>query len=363
MTVPPPAFGTPAAAPAAVRSGAGTAGAVRRRLDGPGPKASAGPAGASSQADRDRPVAGAPGAAQRADHRQPAATRPRPTSGVRDPRVVEPARAGRPAYGRGYGNGAGGRAGGGTPPLLVIAHGSRDPRHAAAVRELTARVTAARPGLRVDTAFLDFCAPSVASAVERLAADGVRDAVALPLLLTRAFHAKSDIPAVLREATAALPSLRLRTAGVLGPSPLLVAALERRLREAGLRPEDRSSTGVVLASAGSSDPEANAVIAAIAREWRRTGWCAVRPAFASASPASGEDTTGAVRALRAQGVRRVAVAPYVLAPGRLPDRIARGAHAAGADLLADVLAPAPELTTLLLHRYDETRVPSPSGLS
>jgi len=240
----------------------------------------------------------------------------------------------------------------------VIAHGSRDPRHAAAVRELTARVAAARPGLRVDTAFLDFCAPSVPSAVERLAADGVREAVALPLLLTRAFHAKTDIPAVLREATAALPSLRLRTAGVLGPSPLLTAALERRLRQAGLRPGDRSSTGVVLASAGSSDPEANAVIAAIAREWRRTGWCAVRPAFASASPSSGEDTAAAVRALRAQGVRRVAVARYVLAPGFLPDRIARGARSAGADVLADVLGPAPEVATLLLRRYDQSRVPA-----
>jgi sirohydrochlorin ferrochelatase len=235
-------------------------------------------------------------------------------------------------------------------PLLVIAHGSRDPRHAASVRELTARVAAARPGLRVDTAFLDFCAPSVPRAVQRMAADGVRHAVALPLLLTRAFHAKSDLPAVLRESTAALPSLRLRTADVLGPSPLLTAALERRLHEAGLRPGDRSSTGVVLASAGSSDPEANAVIAEIAREWRRTGWCAVRPAFASASLPRTED---AVRALRADGVRRVAVAPYVIAPGFLPDRIADGARAAGADVLADVLGPAPELAELLLRRYDE----------
>jgi sirohydrochlorin ferrochelatase len=240
------------------------------------------------------------------------------------------------------------------PPLLVIAHGSRDPRHAATVRELTGRVAAARPGLRVETAFLDFCAPSVPQAVQRLAADGVGEAVALPLLLTRAFHAKSDIPAVLRESTARLPRLRLRTAEVLGPSPLLTAALERRLREAGLRPGDRASTGVVLAAAGSTDPEASAVIAEIAREWRRTGWCAVRPAFASASLPRTED---AVRRLRADGVRSVAVAPYVLAPGFLPDRIERGAREAGADVLAPVLGAAPEVAELLLRRYDEARSP------
>ncbi|RFU85043.1 sirohydrochlorin chelatase [Streptomyces triticagri] len=236
-----------------------------------------------------------------------------------------------------------------SPVLLVVAHGSRDPRHAATVHALVRRVRAERPELRVETGFLDFNAPSVPRVLEALAADGARDVVALPLLLTRAFHAKADIPAVLHESLARLPQLSVRQAEVLGPSPLLRLALERRLAEAGVRDEDRSTTGVVLASAGSSDPEAIAVIAEIAREWRRTGWCAVRPAFASASLPRTED---AVRALRAEGARRVAVAPYVIAPGFLPDRIARGAREAGAEVLADVLGPAPELARLLLERYD-----------
>ncbi|MFB6816554.1 sirohydrochlorin chelatase [Streptomyces sp. NPDC056347] len=240
------------------------------------------------------------------------------------------------------------------PVLLVIAHGSRDPRHAATVHALTARVRSLRPGLRVETGFLDFNAPPVPRVLERLAAEGAESVVALPLLLTRAFHAKSDIPAVLGEARRRLPGLRVRQAEVLGPSPLLNAALQRRLREAGLGPADRASTGLVLASAGSTDPEAIAVIAEIARELRHTGWCSVRPAFASAPSPGGFPGTGdAVRALRAEGMRRVAVAPYVIAPGRLPDRIAAGAS--GADVLAEVLGPAPELARLLLDRYDEAR--------
>ncbi|MBI0296989.1 sirohydrochlorin chelatase [Streptomyces sp. PRKS01-29] len=246
------------------------------------------------------------------------------------------------------------------PTLLIIAHGSRDPRHAATVDALRARVRSLRPGLRVEAAFLEFNAPRVPQVLARLAAEDATEVIALPLLLTRAFHAKTDIPAVLREATARHPRLSVRQAEVLGPSPLLVDALERRLHEAGLRPADRSSTGVVLASAGSTDPEAIAVIAEIAREWRHTGWCAVRPAFASASLPRTED---AVRALRADGVRRVAVAPYVIAPGRLPDRIAHGAEAAGADLLAPVLGPAPELARLLLTRYDEAHRTGPVLLS
>ncbi|MFC8655849.1 sirohydrochlorin chelatase [Streptomyces parvus] len=246
------------------------------------------------------------------------------------------------------------------PTLLVIAHGSRDPRHAATVHALTERVRAERPGLRVETAFLEFNAPSVPRVLERLAAQGADEVVALPLLLTRAYHAKTDIPSVLREARARLPRLRIRQADVLGPSPLLNATLGRRLREAGARPGDLPRTGLVLASAGSTDPEAIAVIAEIARELRHTGWCAVRPAFASALLPRTED---AVRELRAEGVDRVAVAPYVIAPGRLPDRIAAGAEAAGADVLADVLGPAPELARLLLKRFDEARLPVGASLS
>ncbi|GLX21186.1 MULTISPECIES: sirohydrochlorin chelatase [Streptomyces] len=235
--------------------------------------------------------------------------------------------------------------------LLVIAHGSRDPRHAATVHALVGRARSLRPGLRAETAFLDFNGPTVSQALASLYLSGVREVVALPLLLTRAFHAKADIPAVLAESAVRLPDLSVRVADVLGPHPLLVASLERRLAEAGLglTPADRATTGVVLASAGSTDPEAIAVIAEIAREWRHTGWCAVRPAFASAALPRTED---AVRALRAEGVRRVAVAPYVIAPGFLPDRIAAGAEAAGADVIAPVLGAAPELARLLLHRYD-----------
>lgn len=238
-----------------------------------------------------------------------------------------------------------------SPVLLVIAHGSRDPRHAATVHALVERAGSLRPGLRVETGFLDFNAPAVPRVLERLAAEGVEDVVALPLLLNRAFHAKADIPAVLHEASARLPRLRIRQAEVLGPSPLLLSALERRLYEAGLDPSRKRSTGLVLASAGSTDPEAIAVIAEIARELRHTGWCAVRPAFASASLPRTEDAVGQ---LRAEGVRRVAVAPYVIAPGRLPDRIAAGAREA--DVVADVLGAAPELARLLLRRFDEARI-------
>ncbi|WP_369184346.1 sirohydrochlorin chelatase [Streptomyces sp. Y1] len=231
-----------------------------------------------------------------------------------------------------------------TSTLLLVAHGSRDPRHAATVAALVARVRAARPGLEVATAYLDHCAPRIPQVVGRL-----DDAVAVPLLLGRAYHAKHDIPAALRSAGCALP-----VADVLGPSPLLLAALDRRLAETdpALRgAAERARTGVVLAAAGSSDPAADAATRAVAAQWRRTrGWAAVEVAYASAA---GPRVPDALAALRAAGAERTAVSPYLLAPGRLPDRIAGAA--AGADLLAPVLGAAPELAALLLRRYDEAR--------
>ncbi|MFJ6385364.1 sirohydrochlorin chelatase [Kitasatospora sp. NPDC092039] len=233
-----------------------------------------------------------------------------------------------------------------TPALLLIAHGSRDPRHAATVAALVEEVRAQRPGTEVATAYLDHCAPRIPQVVGRLA-----DAVAVPLLLNRAFHAKHDIPAALRAAGSRLP-----VADVLGPSPLLLAALDRRLAGAGLDVSSaavRARTGVVLAAAGSSDPAADAATRAVAAEWRRTrGWAAVEVAYASAA---GPRVPDALAALRAAGATRTAVAPYLLAPGLLPDRIAAAAEESGADVLAAVLGPAPELAALLLERYDEAR--------
>ncbi|MBA0052079.1 sirohydrochlorin chelatase [Streptomyces sp. AJS327] len=247
------------------------------------------------------------------------------------------------------------------PALLLVAHGSRDPRHAVTVAALTARVRALRPELRVAACYLEFDAPSVPRALEELYADGVREVVAVPLLLSRAFHAKTDIPAALAGALARLPGMAVRQAAVLGPDPLLVRALERRLRECGPPARPRHATGVVLAAAGSSDPEAIAVTAETAREWWRTAqWCAVRPAFASAAAPRTED---AVRALRAAGADHVVVAPYVIAPGFLPDRIAAGAREAGADLLAPVLGDAPELARLLVRRAEQAQAARPLALA
>ncbi|MGH8938989.1 MAG: sirohydrochlorin chelatase, partial [Actinomycetes bacterium] len=54
----------------------------------------------------------------------------------------------------------------------------------------------------------------------------------------------------------------------------------------------------------------------------------------------------------AGGARRVAVASWFLAPGRLPDSVAHAAHAADPDaLVAEPLGADPEVAQIVLDRY------------
>jgi sirohydrochlorin ferrochelatase len=240
-------------------------------------------------------------------------------------------------------------------PLVAVAHGSRDPRAAATVTQLLSAVRARAPrrglpGLDVRAAFLDHCAPSLPQVLGSVPADG--PAVVVPLLLTAAYHSKADIPAQLAAAAAARPGLDVISAGTLGPHPLLLAALERRLREAGVAtgdPAARARTGVVLAAAGSSDPAANATIAELAARWaRERGWRAVLPGYASAA---GPRPADSVRALRDGGAERVVVATYLLAPGYFADKIRDAALVAGADAVSSALGAAPEVGDVVLDRY------------
>jgi len=220
------------------------------------------------------------------------------------------------------------------PALLAVAHGSADPRAEQVLDALIARVRSERPGLVAVLAHLGFSDPSVPAALESLARQGVGEVVVVPLLLTAAYHAKVDLPAVLSRAALDHPQLAIRLAEVLGPHPLLFDLLRGRLSEAGVEP----GMSLALAAAGTSDPAANAELADAAASLGAT------IGFASGSPA----ITDVIADLRARGARQVALVTYVLAPGELADRL----HDAGADVVTEVLGAAPEVVDVVLSRYD-----------
>ncbi|MFB9466882.1 sirohydrochlorin chelatase [Streptomyces cinereospinus] len=232
----------------------------------------------------------------------------------------------------------------GPPALVLVAHGSRDPRTLATVHGLLDRIRELRPGLRVHLGHIELNAPLLP---DTLAALGDDTAILVPLLLSRGYHVKQDIPEM-----AAAARARTRIAAPLGPHRLLVETLHRRLTEAGWRTpateSARRSAGVVLAAAGSRDPDAAFDTGRTAALLAARLGVPVLPAYASAaSPTVPE----AVRVLRSEGRHDIALASYFTAPGRFSTECAQAAPGTA----AAPLGAHPLMARLILTRYDETR--------
>lgn len=234
------------------------------------------------------------------------------------------------------------------PALVALAHGSRDPRSARTVRELVSEVRAMRPDLRIETAFLELSRPDFHTVVDRLVRSGVEEIVVVPLLLTEAYHARVDVPSAVGEALARHQGLKIRVTQVLGLGQVFLDVLDKRVRESLVGARVRELDGLVLAAAGTTDPLAMQSIQRLARLWGQRHRLPVVPAYASASPpATGE----AVRALRAQGRRHIAVGSLFLAPGLLYDRAAELALEAGAVAVAQPFGADPDVARVVLARY------------
>jgi sirohydrochlorin cobaltochelatase len=235
--------------------------------------------------------------------------------------------------------------------VLVVGHGSADPAGAAQFRDLVARVGKLLAPVPVGGGFIELSPPPLTEAVGDLVQDGVRRLVAVPLMLVAAGHAKGDIPAALHREQLRHPGLAVAYGRPLGPHPALLAVLRERLADAG------PDTVVLLVGRGSSDPDANAEVAKVARLLAETTPVAgVEYAFVSlAAPG----VPAGLDRCRLLGARRLVVLPYFLFTGVLPRRVA--SQAAGwADShpelelrTADVIGDCDELAALVAERYAE----------
>jgi sirohydrochlorin ferrochelatase len=203
--------------------------------------------------------------------------------------------------------------------LVLAAHGSADPRSAANAHAVAGRLRTMRPGLDVRVAFCELNTPRLADVL-------TPDAVVAPLLLADAYHGRIDIPRQIAGC-----GVTVRQAGVLGEDDRLVTVLHERLAALGVSTLDQQ-LGVLAVAIGSTHAEANARTAQVARKLiAGTQWRCVTTAFATGSgplPAEGANW------LRRRGARRVVIAPWFLAPGRLTDRVAKYAAAEGIPIAA-----------------------------
>lgn len=227
-----------------------------------------------------------------------------------------------------------------TPPVLVLtAHGSADPRSAVTTRAVADTIRRLRPDLAVVPAFCEQTAPNLVDVLREV---GDR-AVVAPLLLADAFHARTDIPAMI-----AASGTTARQARVLGEDDQLVAVLRRRIAEAGVSVED-SDVGVIVTAVGSSRPEANARTSTVASAVAiGTRWVGTTTAFATGPKPS---LPAAVHRLHRLGAGRIVIAPWFLAHGKITDRVADFAVAQGIPM-ASPLGAHRLVAETVLDRFD-----------
>jgi sirohydrochlorin cobaltochelatase len=222
--------------------------------------------------------------------------------------------------------------------VLIAGHGSRDAEGIAEFLTLAGHYRRHRPDVPVEISFLEFARPTIQEGFDRLAQTGVSTIVMVPGVLMAAGHAKNDMASEVRLARQRYPQLDIRMAAALDVQPQLLQLCRLRYQEAlaGRPAADPSATLLLLVGRGSSDPDANANIAKVARflqEGYPAGWSAV--AFSGIARPLLEE---AMPVCERMGFRRVVVQPYFLFTGVLLKRIY--------DYVAKCSAARPELEIL-----------------
>ena len=220
-----------------------------------------------------------------------------------------------------------------TTALLTLSHGSRHPEAAANVMALT-HAAGELAGVLATAAHLEFNDPPLDEAARCLAAQGIREAVVVPLLFTEGYHQRIDVPEALAQASAA-SGVHLHQARGLGTGEDMARLLAERVSE--------GTDTVVLYSVGSSDERANAAVADLARRVGELAGCTAKVAYA---------TRGERQPVEPDGNQEVVV-PLFVSPGLLLDRLDEEAEHGGREP-RQVLPPLGKaLAGIVSHRYSE----------
>ncbi len=212
--------------------------------------------------------------------------------------------------------------------LVLVAHGTRSSQGLQTISDLAAGL-AGHVG-PVLTAFVDVLGPNP----RELLAGITGSATVVPAFLASGYHVNTDLPARVWESG----HRQAVITPALGPDPVLAEVMLARLLEAGWRPGD----AVVMAAAGSSDPEAHRDLQ-IASDLLADLVGEVHLGFVATGAPKVADVVGA---LAGRG-RRVFVASYLLAPGVFHTRLL----GCGAQAVTAPLGDHPKLLGLLADRF------------
>ena len=141
--------------------------------------------------------------------------------------------------------------------VLVVGHGTRDLVGQAQMRSLACQAAGQLSPLTTQLGFLELASPTIAEGVARLAADGVRRMLTVPVLLFRAGHADRDIPdAVAAAAQQHNIEVLHQTAPIEHQSTLLTLSAQRfsdalRAADCASVPSDRIALALIARGSSS----------------------------------------------------------------------------------------------------------------
>ena len=245
----------------------------------------------------------------------------------------------------------------GTPPaLLVVGHGSRDPRGAEEFHELLALTRRRNPHLSIEGGFIELSRPPISECVSRLAEGGARRVAAVPLMLLAAGHAKDDIPATLVREKMSHPGIGFDYGRALGIRPELLELMDERI-SAVVHEGEKGETAVLVVGRGSSDPDANSDLAKVSRLfYEGRPYPTVEAAYVSMTP---PNVAAGLDRCRRLGAKSVVVFSYFLFTGVLERRIREQSEAfahQNPDVevrYAGYFGPHERVAELLMERYAE----------
>jgi sirohydrochlorin cobaltochelatase len=85
----------------------------------------------------------------------------------------------------------------GDPAIILLAHGSSDPRWCGTFEKLAGPTLHSVPGSRI--AYMELAEPSIDAVVSEGVAEGKRDFTIVPLFLAAGRHLRKDVPGMITE--------------------------------------------------------------------------------------------------------------------------------------------------------------------
>jgi sirohydrochlorin cobaltochelatase len=252
------------------------------------------------------------------------------------------------------------------PALLFVGHGSRDPEGTEEFQGLVDLFRATDPTRIVECGFLEFARPIIGESIARCVERGARTIAVLPGMLMAAGHAKNDIPSEIHEARRRYPHVQFHYGRHLHLHAKVLQLCKMRIEEAEnqVTAREHRDTLLLVVGRGSSDPDANADVAKLARllgEGMGFGWAA-SCYIGVTTPLLPE----ALQRCQRLGYTRIVVFPFFLFTGVLEKRIRTttadfaGRHPDTEFLCAGYLNAHPLLYEVFLERAEEALHGSPN---